>query len=275
MTTRHVRTMVCLVTLLTGMVALRAASDSGYRVGPEDVLRIVVWKQPDLSGTFSVSREGTVTLPLIGALQVDGLTPERIGEALQARLAEGFVKQPQVTVTIEQYESQRIFVAGEVRTPGSIALTGSLSLLEAIARAGSTTEHAGGQAIIARPRERPTVAGPAAFDGSAEILRIDLQALARGQLSHNVALRDGDTVFVPRADTLHVMGEVRSPGEYPFLPTTTVAEVLARAGGVTERGSTRRVRVMRTVEGRKVELKVRLDDTLLPGDVLVVRERLF
>jgi polysaccharide biosynthesis/export protein len=166
-------------------------------------------------------------------------------------------------------------VTGEVRQPGAIALSGPLSLVECLARAGSTTEHAGREAIVARPPRGSDKSGPTPFDGTSEIIRVDIGELQRGVLTHNLALRDGDTVFIPRAATVHVMGQVKSAGEYPIFHGTTVAEIVSRAGGVTDRGSIGRVRVIRVVNGRKKELKARFDDLLQPGDVLVVRERVF
>lgn len=263
--------------VMAGVQAGGAASpDPGppaYVVGPADVLRVLVWKQPDLSGTFTVGPEGGITLPLIGHVPVAGLTAPRIQETLTERFGNGFLRDPQVVVSIEQHRSQRVFVSGEVRQPGVIALTGPLTLLEALARAGALTDRAGGTAIIARPRNATT--GPAAFTGESEIVRVDLANLNAGDLRDNVALRDGDTVFVPAAATVHVMGEVARPGEYPILATTRVAEILSRAGGVTERGSSRRLRVVRMSSGKTIESSISLEDVLRPGDIVVVRERLF
>jgi polysaccharide export outer membrane protein len=259
--------------LQTGGAASSDPGPTAYVVGPADVLRVLVWKQPDLSGTYTVGPEGGITLPLVGHVPVAGLTPPSIQEALTKRLGDGFLRDPQVVVSVEQHRSQRVFVSGEVRQPGVIVLTGPLTLLEALARAGALTDRAGGTAVIARPRN--AAAGPAAFTGESEIVRIDLAGLTGGDLRENVPLRDGDTVFVPAAATVHVMGEVARPGEYPILASTRVAEVLSRAGGVTDRGSSRRLRVVRMESGKKIETSVALEDVLRPGDIVVVRERLF
>ena len=102
---------------------------------------------------------------------------------------------------------------------------------------------------------------------------MDLQG---GQLSQNIALQDGDTIFVPRAETIYVFGQVKNPGAYPLkTKDTTVLQALSLAGGVTDRGSTSRIKIVRLIDGKKVEIKAKLGDPVLPGDTLIVRERFF
>lgn len=269
----RVLTWAIILTLGASVSARAGQSAPEYTVGTDDVLTVSVWRYPDLSGTFTVGSDGALAVPLLGPVDVTGMTTRQVEVRLKERLAAGYVKQPQVTVAVQTYRSQRVFVTGEIRQPGAITLTGSLSLLEAIARAGPLTEHASHEAIVARRvptdlRNQPSAAG-------SEFIRVDLRELQRGELSANINLMDGDTVLVPRAPLVHVMGEVRLPGDYAIYPATTIAEVLARAGGATERGSIGRVRVLRTVQGRKKELKVGLDDTLEEGDVVLIMERLF
>jgi polysaccharide biosynthesis/export protein len=252
-----------------------AAQEVEYQVGPGDVLSISVWKQPDLSGRFTVGDDGFVPMPMLGRLNVGGLTRSAIESNLRSSLAAGYLRDPQVTVAIDQYRSQRVFVTGEVRQPGTITMSGPLSLLEALARAGSTTQQAGLQAIIARPSGTIPTLGATPLNGGSEIIRVDLNALQNGNLAQNVQLREGDTIFVPRAGTVHILGEVRSPGEYPVFPTTRVAELLSRAGGITDRGAMSHIRISRVVNGKKREMKAGLDDHLQPGDIVVVREGIF
>src|SRR5438128_1522795 len=131
---------------VAGVVAADQTVD--YVVGPHDVLTITVWDQTDLSGKFAVEADGTFTFPLIGRLKAGGLTLREVEQALKQRLTDGFFKNPQVTVAIEQYRSQRIFIVGEVRQAGTYPLTGDMTLIEALARAGSTTATAGGEALV-------------------------------------------------------------------------------------------------------------------------------
>lgn len=254
-----------------------AAQAVDYVVGAQDVLMITVWDQPELTGKFAVGADGTFTFPMIGRLKAGGLTPREVEGELRNRLADGFFRNPQVSVAVEQYRSQRIFVVGEVRQPGTYQLTGDMTLIEALARAGSTTAAASGEALIVRqPRGTPT-AGPVLpnqADGS-EVSQVDIKQLQSGALSQNLALRDGDTIFVPRAESVYVFGQVKNPGAYAIQQGTTVLQALSLAGGVTDRGSTARIKVVRLVNGKKVETKVDLNDVIRPGDVIMVPERFF
>src|SRR4029077_17055542 len=116
-----------------------------------DVLTITVFDQQQLTGRYIVQADGTFTFPLLGRVKAGGLRGQAVENELRDRLVKGgFLKQPQVGVSVDQYRSQQIFVMGEVRQPGSLPFTGSMSIIEALARAGSTTEHAGTDAVIFR-----------------------------------------------------------------------------------------------------------------------------
>ncbi len=112
-------------------------------------------------------------------------------------------------------------------------------------------------------------------DTNAEVIRVDLERLQGGTLSENIALRGGDTIFVPRAESVFVSGQVRSAGEFMVRKGMTVRQVLALAGGTTDRGSTRRIQIIRRVDGKEVTMGVTLQDQVQPGDTVVVRERFF
>ena len=249
-----------------------------YVIGPQDVLLITVWDQPDLSGKFTVETDGSFTFPLIGRLAASGLTLRDLEAELRKRLADGYFKAPQVSVAVEQYRSQRIFVIGEVRSPGAYQLTGDMTLIEALARAGSTTTEAAGEAVISRPPAGKAATAPVLPnpDEGVEVIRVNVRDLQSGQLSQNVALRDGDTIYVPRAETIYVFGQVRSPGAYPLRTMdTTVLQALSLAGGITDRGSTSRIKIVRLVNGQKKELNAKVGDPVKPGDTIIVRERFF
>jgi polysaccharide export outer membrane protein len=269
--------------ILLLMTALQAAPAAAidpalYIVGPNDVLTITVFNQPQLSGKFAVESDGTLAFPLLGRVGVGGLSIRAVEDEMRRRLAAGYVKDPHVSVTMEEFRSQQIFVMGEVRQPGSLKFTGSMTLIEALARAGSTTERAGPEAVIVRPRTAGSDTQPSPPTGdnpNVESIRVNLRSLQTGTLSENVALRPGDTVFVPRAETVFVLGQVRTAGEYALRSEMTVRQVLALAGGMTERGSTRRIQIVRQVDGKEVTIGVNLRTSVQPGDTIVVRERLF
>jgi polysaccharide export outer membrane protein len=271
-----------LVVLCVVMAAGVSAQVNNYVVGPQDVLTIALFGQPDLGGKYTVEADGTFTFPLIGRVKAGGLTLREVEVEMQRLLADGFFKNPQVSVAIEQYRSQRVFVVGEVRIPGTYPLTGDMSLIEALSRAGSTTEAAGGEVLIVRPRGVGRPSGPAVVDAqnatadeNTEVIRVDITELQSGRLSQNALLQDSDTIFVPRADLVYIVGQVRNPGSYPLRRGMTVLQALSLAGGVTDRGADGRIRVTRTVNGEQSELRVALDDAVQPGDTIVVPERFF
>ncbi|MBI2187977.1 MAG: SLBB domain-containing protein [Acidobacteria bacterium] len=274
---KHLLCVTLAAWLIDGAAVSRAAQVANYIVGPQDVLAVAVWDQPNLSGKFTVDADGSFTFPLVGRVEVGGLTLRTIEELLTTRLADGFLRNPQVNVTVDQYRSQRIYVVGEVRNPGAYTLDGHMTLIEALARAGSATPAASGEAVIVRPqpgnhRDEPLL--PDAAE-AAEIIRVDIKDLQSGGLARNVALQDNDTIYLPRAELVYVFGQVRTPGAYPLQKGTTVLQALSLAGGVTDRGATGRIRIVRLEGAKKVDVKVRLNDAVQPGDTIVVPERFF
>jgi polysaccharide biosynthesis/export protein len=254
-----------------------AVDPAQYIVGPNDVLAVTVFNQPQLSGKFVVEADGTVGFPLLGRVAAGGMSIRAVEDELRNRLAAGYVKSPNVSVTIEQYRSQQVFVMGEVRQPGSLQFTGSMTLIEALARAGSTTDRAGSDVVVIRSR---TGAPPPSVPASgvapdAETVRVSLHDLQTGALSDNLALRPGDTVFVPRAQTVFVSGQVKTAGEYVLRSGMTVRQALVLAGGITERGSSRRIQIIRQVDGKETTIDVDMQQRVQPGDTIVVRDRLF
>lgn len=264
----------CFVPLLIAIALCRpaAAQSSDYVIGPQDVLTIQVFDQADLGGKYTVEADGTFSFPLIGRVKAGGLTLRACETELKAKLADGYFRNPQVTVAVDMYRSQRVFVMGEVRQPGPVALTGGMTLIEALARAGSTLATASGEVAIVRA----DASGPmASGDTGGEVFRASIRDLEGGTLSQNLELRDGDTIFVPRAETVYVFGHVKNPGAYGVQANTSVLQALSLAGGVTEHGAMNRIKVVRIEKGTKRELKVKLTDVVRPGDTIIVPQRYF
>jgi polysaccharide biosynthesis/export protein len=270
------RLAIALAALIAFGHTASAQSTSDYLIGPQDVVTIQVYDQADLGGKYSVEADGTFSFPLIGRVKAGGQTLRALEQDLKSKLADGYFRNPQVTVAIEQYRSQRVFVMGEVRQPGPVALTGGMTLIEALARAGSTTATASGEVAIVRSSQGDS-RGPVLPDQNSEsdVFRASIKELEGGALSKNLELHDGDTVFVPRAETIYVFGQVRTPGAYGVQANMTVLQALSLAGGVTEHGATGRIRVVRTDDGAKKEIKVKLTDLVRAGDTVIVPERYF
>jgi len=279
--------MLMLPLLFMGGGVLTAAAQAvpkDYLVGPNDVLLITVFDQPQLTGKYVVQADGTITFPFLGRLKAGGMSMQSVEDDVRERLKSGgFLRQPQVAVAVDQYRSQQVFVMGEVRQPGSLQFTGAMTVIEALARAGAPTERAGSEAVIVRGTAAAEVAAdPTLIErmetaSGSEVIRLDLEALQSGVLTQNVPLQSGDTIFVPRAKSVFVSGQVKSAGEYVIRKGMTVRQVLALAGGITDRGSTGRIQILRRIanDNREMTLSVVLDDIVQPGDTVVVRERFF
>ena len=256
---------------------IAAAQQQSYRIGQGDILKVAVWSQPELSGEFTVDVAGGITIPLIGSVKAEGSTVEQVEKAIRDRLADGYVVNPQVAIGVAQFKSQRVFVVGEVRTPGVVPLSGVLTLLEALTRVGSFTEHAGGDLVVIRPPEGKETNGPvlAGEPGAREVARMDVGALQSKGPTSNIELLDGDTVVVPRAEVIYVNGQVNSPGTFSYERDMTVLMAISRAGGINDMGSNRRIRIVRIVGGKRTELKASVADKILPGDAVHVGNRWF
>lgn len=248
-----------------------AAQTERVVIRPGDSLEVIVTDQASVSGKYQVPPDGAVTFPLIGRVQVEGKTAEQLVVDLRQRLTE-FFRNPDVRLQLER--PGRVFVMGNVTTPGSYELTDDMTVLEALTRAG----YAGAsQVIIVRSKDR--TAPTQLDDPAADTMRVNLRELERdvqaGKLARNVVLVDGDTIYVPREDPnrIYVSGEVRNPGAFSVPDGTTVVQALALAGGVTERAAVGRVRVVRVIDGDEKSMRSHPGDNLKPGDTVVVPER--
>lgn len=238
-------------------------SSAPYPIGPNDVVRVTVYDHPDLSPTVVVEPDGSFVFPLLGRVEARGLTPRELEQVLVRRLGDGFVRHPQVAVVVQTYRSHVVYVMGEITRPGSVPLPDARTLVEVLARAGPLLPAAGAEVIVLRPR-----AG-----GETEVIHVSLAQLQAGRLeNNNVALQPGDTVLVPRAARVFVSGGVKKPGAYAITPELTVRQAISLAGGFAEHASRRGVHIVRVVDGRRAQVKVALDDPLLPDDTVVVGE---
>ncbi len=264
---------IAIVLLLTPTLS---AQQPDYVVGPHDVFTLTVWGPGGVSERFTVEADGTFTFPILGRVKAGGLTVRQLQDDLTNRLREGYFNDPRVTVVVEQYRSQRIFMVGEVKNPGTYSLDRPTTLLEALTLAGSTTSTAGGSAVIRRRSASDATKGPVIQPGiEVTEIHIDLTALQAGALAANPILRDGDTIVIPRPAPVFVYGHVGRPGEYTVGRETSVRQVLSLAGGVSQRGAAGRIKIIRVTDGTEQEIRVGLDDRVRPGDTVIVPERYF
>jgi polysaccharide export outer membrane protein len=286
-----------------------------YEIGPADVLKVVVIGQAQMTGDFSVDPEGMVNFPILGKIKAAQHTTLELERKVTTLLADGILRRPQVTISVSEYGSQRVFVTGEVQRPGRYPLKADRALLTLLGDIGALGANIGHEVIVIRPpgtggstasgaagpqavadpseqaatspgtggaataaAEAPTAAGvpglPFLVPGS-EVIRISLLELQSGNPERNVVLKAGDTVYFPRASQVYVMGSVSRPGPVRYQEGMTVLQALTLAGGATDRGSQGRTKVVRIVDGKKVEKKVKPTDIVQPEDTLVVPERFF
>lgn len=249
-----------------------------YLIGATDVLKIRVFGEDRYDGEYNVDGDGTITFPMIGRQPVEGKTTRQVEDDLTKMLANGWLKDPQLSVEIGSYRSRSIFVIGEVRSPGRYTIEGPMTLLEVIGQAGSLTPAASDTIIVQRFENgiaAALTAPPVAGDPRAnEIMRVSHEELQQGRMTANILLQDSDVIFVPPAERFYVTGFVKTPGAFPLKPGMTVRQAIAVAGGISERGSTRRLKIMRIVNGKEEEIGVDMADIVKPNDTIRVPQRL-
>jgi polysaccharide export outer membrane protein len=226
------------------------------RLGAGDALRVTVHQQPDLTTEARVSDGGTIAMPLVGEVKVAGLSPAQAAGAIAESFKKGkFLRNPQVTVAITTVRSRQVSVLGNVARPGRYALDDTSSkLTDVIAAAGGIT---------------------ATGDDTVRVMR-DGKESRVALLGRSYDLKGGETIHVERAPVFYVYGEVSRAGAYRVEPNMNVMQAIAAGGGITPRGSDRRVKLRRAgADGQGVETDAKLLDVVKPDDVIYVKEALF
>jgi polysaccharide export outer membrane protein len=245
-----------------------------YRIGPKDLLEITVFELPELNQTVRVSEDGSITLSLLGKVQVSGFTAQELEKRLAELLDKQYTKGAHVTVFIKEY--QKISVIGAVGRPGQYELVGPTTLLQAIAQAGGLTAQAMNELFIYRQGN----------DGKQERIVVKLENLMTGGSQDlNIMLQPKDVVTVPLDQTLNVFvyGEVKSPGAISFMRSKriTLLQAIAQAGGTTEWAKKSRILIKRKDKNTGKDIKIRVnlkkvlndkfaDINLEEGDIVIV-----
>ena len=258
-----------LLIVLALLLPAAAFSAEDYVVGQDDVLKITVYNHPDLTATERVSGEGVITLPLIGEVHVAGLTVEQVAKKITARLSDGYIIDPNVSVFVAEFKSKKTIIMGQVLKPGIYTLSGNTTFLELISLAGGLTREAGEKATIKRK--------PPAGRTAEGIITIDLKGLIElGNTSLDVPLMDGDSIFIARAGLFYITGEVRKPDAYKHEEGLTVIKAVTMAGGFTDKASSGRIKIIRkSGDKEKVIEKAAMDEKVLPDDIILVPESFF
>ena len=218
-----------------------SATSADYKLGPGDVLRISVYDNDDLLTIDRISDEGVINMPLLGQVKVQGMTISKASEHIAGLLADGYIINPQVNIFINEFRSKKAIILGRVNRPGLIEMTGPTSLLELISKAGGLSDDFGETATVKRKVEDKDV-----------VVLVNLKSLTEGgDLSQNISVLDGDTIYVSKAGMCYVTGEINSPDAYKCGDNITVLKLIALAGGFTGKASRSSVKVIRIVNGEK------------------------
>jgi polysaccharide export outer membrane protein len=264
---------VSILCILTGLVMTGTAQETqgtsvakSYVIGPQDVLEIKVWGHDDLFRSVSVSADGYFSFPLIGRVRAGGLTVRQLEEQITKLLDKDYIVNPQVTITVTEFKSKKVFILGEVLKPGAYYLSKNDTLLEIISKAGGVTQNAGREIIIVRPtvgsRQQPI----GLDDPTSEQIRVDLQALIAGDVSKNIGVQDNDTIYVPKSSMFSVFGEVRKPGSYSLEKEMTVLEAISIAGGPTQDADPQKLELLRKEGNEQKKIVLNLRDLLNAKD---------
>lgn len=267
------RTLVSLITaasLLLAAVAVNAqgSGNSDYTLGPGDAIKIVVFQNPDLTLESRVSESGAITYPLIGSVQIGGLTIDAAEKRIARGLKEGgFVQQPQVNIVLGQVRGNQVSVLGQVNRPGRFPLeTTNTRVSDLLAMAGGATPMGADVVIVSGVRE-----------GKPFRKEIDIPGIyLEGKAADDIPVQGGDVVYVHRAPVFYIYGEAQRPGAYRIERGMTVQQALAQGGGPTLRGMEYWLRLHRKgTDGKVAKLSPEKDELIQPDDVLYVRESLF
>jgi polysaccharide biosynthesis/export protein len=259
--------LACLI-LLSGLGTTPARAQHAYLLTPGDIVKISVFKNPDLSLDARVSEVGTISYPLIGSVPVSGITLPAAEHKIAQMLKDGgFVLNPQVNILLTQALGNLVSVIGEVNTAGrySIEAAGG-HLAGMLAAAGGIAETGGDVVIVTGMR-----------DGKPFRREIDIvKMFLTGNTADDIEIYGGDTLFVNRAPMFYIYGQVQKPGQVRLERGMTVIQALAAGGGVTGKGTSRGiVRHRRDANGKVREENVSLDDDVRDQDVIYVKESMF
>jgi polysaccharide export outer membrane protein len=254
---------------LFGMaISVHAVAAQEYLLAPGDILKITVFKNPDLSLDVRVSEAGSISYPLIGAVNVGGLTLPAAEHKIGQMLKDGnFVVNPQVNILLTTGFGDLVSVIGEVNTAGRYSLDAAGGHLSGMLAAAGGISATGGDVVIVSGMR-----GGKPFRKEVDIVKMSLG----GGAADDIELAGGDTLFVNRAPMFYIYGQVQKPGQFRLERGMTVLQALAAGGGVTGKGTQRGiVRHRRDASGKVKEESVNMDDDVQDKDVIYVKESLF
>jgi len=264
---RWVARFASLILILAPGAAFSQAQN-GEALGVGDTVRVTVFQNPDLTTESRISAKGTIVMPLVGEVQLNGLSPMTAGTRIADQLKKGnYIRNPQVSVGVLQIRSRQVSVLGQVARPGRYVLDDSgLKLTDVIALAGGIGPAGDDSVTVMLTRE-----------GKTTQRAIDIARMYRtGNLDGNIEVENGDTIYVGRAPLFYIYGEVQRAGAYRLEPNMSVMQALSLGGGVSPRGTDRGIKVHRRAKDEKFRVvDVQLTDAIQADDVIYIKESLF
>lgn len=276
---RQITVLACLLLILRSALSITGAAAQAMpaipdrpllQLGSGDQVKMEVFGRPEMDTTTYVADDGSIRVPLAGPVKIGGLSPAEAAEKVEKALKKGqFLVDPHVTFTVVQSRSQRVSVLGEVRNPGRYPMESNTTVLDLIAQAGGATDKGADVIYILRPDGNGALRRfPVSLKGA-----MDPQQAAPAVLQ---TLQGGDSIYVPVAEQFYIAGEVRAPAMYRLEAGMTVVQAIARAGGVTERGSASRVQIRRRgPKGDYIVISGKPGEKIQPDDMVTVKERIF
>jgi polysaccharide export outer membrane protein len=290
-------------------------ADEDYKLGPSDVIEVIVEDAPELSISYQINSSGNIPLRFLGTTPVEGKTTDEVAKLIADGLRTRYLKDPKVYVTVKAYNSRTFFIQGAVKSPGVYVVTGRPSLFRLITIAGGLQENHGSTAYIFRevkPKpEKLETGGQAKAEGSNaalkeivdnakgndksleiegepdyELMTANIGGILRGRLNNNIIVEPSDVVYIPPADVFYVAGEVRAPGQYQLKQGITLRQAISLAQGAPFKAKLDKGIIFREdpVTGKFTEVSVDIaavmngkkeDMPILPNDVIYVPNSAF
>lgn len=270
------------------MAPATAGSHYVYPIGAADVIKVEVngGVEKEFCGQFEVDSRGSIDYPFLGELSLLGLSEEEAAHKMATLLSKEYLVDPRVKVTVVDYQSQKVTVVGAIKQPGTYPLKKNRDLLYILGQAGGLLEKGTGYVLVVRHEAASAGGGKADPAEGARTFIVDLEKLtAKGDLTQNIEIKNGDIINVQGAKQVFVYGSVRNPGAVAFSKGMTVREALSLAGGPTAEASLSGAYILRGANTGK-EQKIRVNLSLIvagkaipvpleEGDFLTVPESFF
>jgi len=269
------------------------SKESDYRLGADDVLTITIFVggEKQVETQMVVGNNGSVNVPFIGKVEAGGLTMEEFEKLITLPLEKDYFVNPQIHLQIKEYHSLQFFISGAVKNPGKFELDFIPTVMDLVAKAGGVLPERGNLAYILRGVADREIKDSDMSEvlSKTEPIRVDLiKLLDEGDMSENIRLESGDTVYIPpdtkldqSATKVYVQGEVKKPGVFEYQPGLTALAACIMAGGFDKFAAPNRAKVIRQSKNGPEIIKLNLDDVisgelpdlpLKPGDRIHIPE---